>query len=704
LRLIFVNEFINGAVDVRIESDFVFEGSQWSFEGQIDFSTYEETEICDGCSDGVKVSIIEDQWREAFLRNQDVDLDLLNETALDGTDVGPFNLGEVTLHSQELYLQGVTKQLAASGPHFGGSRYTLPLYVQNNDFKGPFGLLTNPTGINFGVPNTNVYFQNNANDARTFILNGKVKFRYRRHVVFVGIFSQNLIYYIIDSGNNIIFEGLLMAGLMYNDNIYRDLEYTFTNYSLTLNPGDRFVIVADYAKEAGNPSNTISRNIDFSYPEENYLTYTEYNRDSASLCRGVYIYDFLDRIVTKMTGQAGRVRSDYFEYGGCQWNHLITTGLFIRNGQLLEEAEPQIPTTYKDFFDGIDKIFCLGWEFEQDQNGDWFIRIEPRSYFFQRTITSEFFNVSGITRRPNLDLVFGNISVGFNENWKNTALSGIFEMHTNREYHVRNKVMENGATKKLDLLTDIIGSGYAIEYSRRLQFFEDNSGTSDRPNDYELFIIWLNRETVTFEEIACTGYEVAGQTGEFSFGPGTVSYGSNFIDFCDAPIANIYNIINTPARIAIRWWKWLGLNTYGLPTAEKKLFFQVGEYYTQMGSRLGNDDLPYVCNEVNDEDTTIFENANIEAALSTEAILVNPVEYTFKVPQELCDFLKYESDGKKVIQFSCGNSIFAGFLMESQNTPTGEAGGETEFTLVATEPILPDGRAYSQSAYSNGYG
>jgi hypothetical protein len=74
------------------------------------------------------------------------------------------------------------------------------------------------------------------------------------------------------------------------------------------------------------------------------------------------------------------------------------------------------------------------------------------------------------------------------------------------------------------------------------------------------------------------------------------------------------------------------------------------------------------------------------------------------VPQELCDYLKYESDGKKVIQFSCGSSIFAGFLMESQNTPTGEAGGETEFTLVATEPILPVGRAYSQSAYSNGYG
>jgi len=692
LRLIFVNEFINGAVDVRIESDFVFEGSQWSFQGQIDFSTYEETEICDGCSDGVKVSIIEDQWREAFLRNQDVDLDLLNETALDGTDVGPFNLGEVTLHSQELYLQGGCRQLAYAQDTTTAD-VIWPLYWQQSDFRGPFGTSFDVTGLNFSV--TNVIFKNNSNVNRTFIVNGKLKCQVQNFSTPNDMIIR-MIKYPDPMGPATLIADYAYTSFGVNEN--KIMQADIVNLTFTLGPGESFQIQHYLTSSLG------LRNVAFNAPEENYLTFTEYNRGTASLCRGVYIYDFLDRIVTKMTGQAGRVRSDYFEFGGCQWNHLITTGLFIRNGQLLEEAEPQIPTTYKDFFDGIDKIFCLGWEFEQDQNGDWFIRIEPRSYFFQRTITSEFFNVSGITRRPNLDLVFGNISVGYNENWKNTALSGIFEMHTNRQYHVRNKVMENGATKKLDLLTDIIGSGYAIEYSRRLQFFEDNSGTSDRPNDYELFIIWLNRETVSFEEIAGTGYEVAGQSGPGSFAPGNVSYGSNFIDFCDAPIANIYNIINTPARIAIRWWKWLGLNTYGLPTAEKKLFFQVGEYYTQMGSRLGNDDLPYVCNEVNDEDTTIFENANIEAALSTEAILVNPVEYTFKVPQELCDFLKYESDGKKVIQFSCGSSIFAGFLMESQNTPTGEAGGETEFTLVATEPILPDGRAYSQSAYSNGYG
>ena len=686
LRLAFVNEFINGSVDVRIESDFVFEGTQWQFNGLIDFTTYEETEVCDGCSDGVKVSIIEDEWRESFLRNQDVELDLLNEDALDGTDIGPFNLGEVTLHSQELFITGAQRQLSQT-EILNNVNIVFPLYWQNNDFKGPFGSSFNPTGLLYS--NSNVFLVNNTSFTRTLKINGKV-FAQVSVLDVTGTFQIQAVK--LDSNGTVIAVDNFDTKVVTSP--YENFTHTFVDYLITLSPGDRWTLIIN------NVDNRVAL-VSFLYPEDNYLNWEEYNKGSASLCRGVYIYDFLDRIVTKMTGQTGKVKSDYFEYGGCEWNHLITTGLFIRNGQLLEDAEPQIPTTFQKFFEGIDQIFCLGWEFEPDGT-DWCIRIEPRSYFYQRQVISTFANVSGITRRPYLDNVFGSITVGYTDNWKNTALSGIFEMHTERTYFARNKAMENGTTKKLDLRSEIIASGYAIEYSKRLQFFEDNSATSDRPNDYELFIIWLNRNEVEFEAIEGTGYEVPDQTGPFSFAPGTVSYGSNFIDFCDAPIANIYNILHTPARVAIRWWKWLGQNVYGLPNAQKKLFFQVGEYYTAMGSKLGNNDIPFTCNEVAEEDNTIFENADIVQELSTELVLVNPVEYSFKVPQELCDFLQYSIQGKKVINFSCGNSNFAGFLMESTNTPTGESGGETEFTLIGTEPVAPVGRAYS-NGYSNGY-
>jgi len=695
LRLVFVNEFINGSVDVRIESDFVFEGNQWQFNGLINFTTYEETEVCDGCSDGVKVSIIEDEWRESFLRNQDVELDLLNEDALDGTDVGPFNLGQVTLHSHELYLKGFCRQISPVGTDTDTTDKIWPLYWQNSDFKGPLGSSFDPVGINFS--GTNVIFKNNTQITRTFILNGNLKARVTKPIDPLGMgINVSIRFVIYDQFGAISSDFYVVTVFVTNGEPGLDFTGVVTNYNLVLPPDYSFQVQAYL-------STSIQGGVQFKFifPDENYLNWEEYNMGTASLCRGVYIYDFLDRIVTKVTGQVGKVKSDYFEFGGCEWNHLITTGLFIRNGQLLEEAEPQIPTTFQKFFEGIDKIFCLGWEFEPDGT-DWCIRIEPRSYFYQRQVISTFANVSGITRRPYLDNVFGSITVGYTDNWKNTALSGIFEMHTERTYFARNKAMENGTTKKLDLRSEIIASGYAIEYSRRLQFFEDNSATSDRPNDYELFIIWLNRNEVSFEEIEGTGYEVPDQTGPFSFLPGGVSYGSNFIDFCDAPIANIYNILHTPARVAIRWWKWLGQNVYGLPNAQKKLFFQVGEYYTAMGSKLGSDDIPTQCNEANEVENTIYENADIVQELSTETVLVNPVEYTFKVPQELCDFIQYSIQGKKVIEFSCGNSNFAGFLLDSQNTPTGEAGGETEFTLIATEPASTEGRAYSDG-YSDGY-
>ena len=690
LRLAFVNEFINASVDVRIESDFVFENEQWKFYGLIDFATYEETEICDGCSDGVKVSIIEDEFREAFLRNQEVDLNLINETALDGTDIGPFNLGQVTLHSQQLYLQGNCRQMVQTATTQSTEDRVWPLYWQKSDFKGPFGSSFNVTGFNFST--TNVIFKNNTSFTRTFKLNGKLKcltFKFPGATITISIKFQ---IYLSNGSNGPEFYAVAEP---ISGNEYKILEATITDFILTLGPGESFQVL-HYLSTSIQGKVVVF----FNYPDENYLNWEELNLGNASLCRGVYVYDFLDRIITMVTGQANKLRSDYFEYGGCQWNHLITTGLYIRNGQLLENADPQIPTTFKKFFDALDRIFCLGWEFEEEGYNEWVIRIEPRSYFFQRQITSEFFNVSGITRKPNLDLYFNQISVGFNDNWKNTSLSGIFEMHTNREYHARNKAMENGSSKKLDLLTDIIASGYAIEYSRRLQFFEDNSGTSDRPNDYEIFIIWLNRNEVSFEEIEGTGYEVADQTGPFTFLPGGVSYGSNFINFTNSPIANLHNTINTPARIAIRWWKWLGMNTYGLTLANKRLFFQTGQYYTALQTRLDANDIPYNCNEVNDQEITVHEDMDIEQNLSMDEIIANPVEYTFTAPQELCDFLRYQTEGKKVIQFSCGNSIFAGFLMMGQNSPTGDKGGETEFTLLATEP--PIGRAYS-NAYSNGY-
>lgn len=67
-----------------------------------------------------------------------------------------------------------------------------------------------------------------------------------------------------------------------------------------------------------------------------------------------------------------------------------------------------------------------------------------------------------------VDLLKNNLTLGFDEKWKNIQLSGVFAIHTDRNYFVGNKAMNEASTAKEDLRSGIIAEGYAIEFSRRL--------------------------------------------------------------------------------------------------------------------------------------------------------------------------------------------------------------------------------------------
>jgi hypothetical protein len=693
LRLEFEDKFINGSVDVEILTDFKKDGQFWSFVGRVDFRTYSETGICDGCSDGVTVSIKEDEFRDYFKGNQDVEIDLINTTALDGTDVGEFELGTVRLHSQELFLQAFAKNLAVGkgdifpeqiGGGFVSAPYQMPFYFQNKDFKGPFGSALNPTGV--GGSSTNVLFVNNASYTRTFTWEGKVEingfYKFANPTSLSASFCVVLVIYdtSLPSPFEVSVITLATSSLIpYNDNANLNFDFLET---ITLQPNQRATIQARWFL----PSpifNAAQNRIELTVNKCELLI-KEFTKSTATTCQGVYIFDFLKRIVQKITGRDDRLISNYFGFGGCYWNNLITTGLFIRNGQLADNQAVQISVTFKKVYESLDAMFCLGWGFEKDAEGEYLIRIEPLQYWFSNQIQSSFEDVDGITRKAKIDWIYNTIKLGYSDEWKNIAVSGVFESHTSRNYSVRNLALTDNSSSKFEKLSDIIASGYAIEFNRRLQDIKEDSGSSDRPNDYDLFIIWLNREELTIPEIEGTGYEFPGETGSVTFAPGTVSYGSNFIDFSNAPIDNIYNVLHTPARIAIRWWKWLGMSVFGLSTANQKLFFQVGEYFTNLQTRLNDTDQPFDCNEVLEDGNTIFENMDIFQDFSAQPVLLKPIEYGFTVPQQLCDFVDYLVDGKKNILFSCGNSIFAGYLLSAENEPSSDSGGETTFTLIGS--------------------
>ena len=684
LKSFFDNSFINTAIPFRITSDQVIDGNSYDFNGFINMALYSEKNTCDTQGWEITVGIIENDFKEVFMARQDVEVDLLTLKDLDQNVIPALTFTDVRLHSQELYLQAFGRQLIQRSISFGTPfEPVFPIFYSNSDFKNQFGSTfdTNGTYVN----NTNVIFKNNGTGTRTILFSGRAvasiknKHPSNSYKAYVTLSQYNA-----SGGATGIFTTIFATPFIGPGSTY-NLDHVFTQVPISIQEDFRLVyfIALDFNPVGG---------WDVVFPNTNTLKVEEFSQVQASTCKGLYIFDFLKRLLLIITGNSNALISDYFSVvnQGLMWNNLITTGLYIRNGQLIDEANPQIPTSFSEFFENLSRIFNLGWGFEYNESlSIWQIRIEPMEYFYDETVLiGNFEKVSNITQNANVQDLVNSFKLGFTDQWKNIAVSGMFEPHTYRGYSTPNK-SRSADVKVLDLRSEILGSGYAIEFSRRLQYLRDDSGSSDRPNDYNLFIIWLNRASVTINPIEGTGYEFPDETGLVTFAAGTISVGSDLAGSASAPIAEIYNILHTPARIAARWWKYLGMNTYGLPSAKAKLFFESGEYYTVMTSTVDDAFFPVANQEIAG---TVLENTNISPDViqnSLSKYLFKPISLEFSFPQSLCSFIEMANIGTGFIRITSGGFEFFGYLENATNKPVDPNSGITDFKLILAKNI-PD--------------
>jgi len=364
------------------------------------------------------------------------------------------------------------------------------------------------------------------------------------------------------------------------------------------------------------------------------------------------------------------------------------------------EDETIMKTSWKKIFEDLDKIFCLGWAFEWTGT-EWKIRVEPREYFYQNQISQEFDNVGEVLQKAKVESLVNQITMGFEDKWKNIAISGAWAIHTDRNYFIANRAMAEGSSAKLDLKSKIIAEGYAIEFSRRLSFIKYDSGSSDRPNDYEIFIIWLNRNEITIPDVQDTTFVIPDETGTAVFAPGTVSIPSNLIFYSSSPAQNLYNIFHTPARVAGRWWKVLGMHTYGLPN--RVMRFQVGEYQTTYSSAISSSQEP--CIQFRDEEIISEETDISFQTLDPDHnyVLFKPIQVEFSYPQSLCDFLTLSQDEQyRKVRLTSGSLVMEGFILDAKNQPEDSAGGTTKFQLLVSNLSSDEGGAFS-SGFNDGY-
>ncbi len=696
--------FINAEIEIKITSDVGYNGAPFEFIGMLNLSIYQEHNVCDTDSWEVTVGIIDDDFREQFKARQDVEIDLTSTTDLNGNAITALTQKEIRLHRQDLYLQANGKNLAdSSTTTYNGplgplaQRFAVvPTYWQQSDFKENYGSTfdTNVIFITRINWETTPILKNNATTTRTWNYEVTIDFTLTNN----------------DTAGNI---QITLAFIALNGNIPAGS----TNlYTIDLTPSQTINVNQTFTGSFTIPTaytislffvqdtfSTVLNGVTVDIEKGYQITISEINAgEYASTANCLTIEQWLRRAIYLMTGSNNKLLSDAFSESGngCYWNNALTNGLRIRQADGQDNLGA-LKTSWKKTFDDLDKIFCLGWAFEWDGT-EWKIRVEPREYFYQDSISQSFENVGEVDQMAKVDLLKNNMTLGYDDKWKNIQLSGVYAIHTDRNYFVDNKAMNEASSAKEDLRSGTIAEGYAIEFSRRLSGITFGGATSDRPNDYETFIIWLNRFSLSFDPIQNTIFNLPQETGAVTFAPGEVSMPSNYITASSGPLSGLYNIYHTPARVACRWWKVLGMHTYG--TINPRLRFQVGQYQTNYSSTINGDDETESCIEI--INGQIVENSDIYADILNVAYkdyLFKPIGIEFSYPQSLCDFLTLSQDEQyRKVRLTSGSLDVQGFITEATNQPEDASGGTTKFTLLMAATASGIGGAFTDG-FSTGF-
>lgn len=184
------------------------------------------------------------------------------------------------------------------------------------------------------------------------------------------------------------------------------------------------------------------------------------------------------------------VRSDFFE-SGCGSKLNLTNGYSIRG--VLDRPLIDSP---KKLFEKFGNLFCLGWGIEYDNLNNEIIKIEPSEYFYQDALLLILDEISDYDFKVDPSAYYNEIESGFTRYSKQRETekgNTLDDIHTKHIYQTPIKTNKS----KLTITTDLILSGYELEFLRRKQFDKDgrNENASFR-EDEEIFGVQLLSDTL----------------------------------------------------------------------------------------------------------------------------------------------------------------------------------------------------------------
>lgn len=491
--------------DAMIEISFKFDDQDdFLFYGKLDLNTYGLDE------DAISCTIIEsNEFRDLLSSRNETKINLLSETTLDNVIVPPGSTTDVILYSKAIQkgVKMVPGDLNTSNTSFilvtGVINDVLPGFIEHQyeeiqespsyttQVYNGFYILANDVYMlkvvdpgNYNIK-ASLVFNSNINISAAPLFGGDATTKFRViHKTFTNVrgTTHEIDVQEIEVDRNLI-------GIT---NVVQDFTIDFERQYDELEADDRIYIwqTLQVLVDDGLPSQyTYSGTRTYyanAFIEINALT--TYPETSVS---GFRFFEAFDKCIERITNQSNRFESNFFGSAvdgyvanGCGSKYIITNGFQLRN---YNKNEKPTLISFKELFEGASAIFGLGMHIRPDDDGDKVIIEKAENYYHNKEIIV-LTAPSNYVKTVNRDRIFNKINIGYSK-YEDENENSADEFNTERLYQLPIKSIQNELTIK----SSFIASGYAIENTRRLQFYENP--TESWKYDDDLFIITLTFDT-----------------------------------------------------------------------------------------------------------------------------------------------------------------------------------------------------------------
>jgi len=348
--------------------------------------------------------------------------------------------------------------------------------------------------------------------------------------------------------------------------------------------------------------------------EDTYISMSSVTTYVDTTTDAYLIKDAFESVLSKIIGQNSVIESTMFTT--CKRLNAVFRGI---HGRGFAFADKPFTTSFDELWKGFEPVANIGLGYTEVA-GVKKIQIENKSFFYGQTPSVFLSNVSGLTRRYDLEKHYKTIEVGYSKRFIEAA-GGVDDPQTLSSWRTKFRTIGSD----LKIISTFFLASLGIEQNRRNR-------------------VELNKDGKIDEDIIMVAVKEDGSNY-------TPEIGTDFNAVSDLLNSDTrYNIRHTCARVFKRWQSFIqGCLQH---TTSEYFYYSGGEGNRTMSSQFETTD----CEATDDPEPVLVEDADI--AVSTTDYLFIPKVFKCKVPMSKVTYDAILADKENAIAISQDATTF----------------------------------------------